>query len=112
MKRYQVKGDDLINRLWQQAELEPDTCIFEDLAEWLDRDVRHQTFFEGEEAPFKDLEDQWLDITIDTKGIDWIICKDINQVGNHVPVYTDRWTDDWEIAEVVELMEFLEEWEV
>jgi len=22
-----------------------------------------------------------------------------------------RWTDDWEIAEVVELMEFLEEWE-
>ena len=85
---------------------------FEDLAKWLDRDVRHKKLFKDEEPPFKNLEDQWLDITIDTEGIKWVICRDINDVGDHVLAYTDRWTDDWEVAEVVELMEFLEEWEV
>lgn len=112
MKRYQVKGKELINSLWEQTELEPNTCIFESLAEWLDHDVRNQTFFKREKPPFKNLEDQWLDITIDTKGIKWIICKDINEVGNHVPAYTDRWEDGWEIPEVLEFIEFMERWEV
>ncbi|MFW5988135.1 MAG: hypothetical protein ACOCQA_01710 [bacterium] len=109
MKRFQIKGQKLLKRLWEQIELEPKTLIFEDLAEWLDTDVRYKQFFEGEEAPFKNLEDQWLDITIDTKGIKWIICEDINQVGNHNPAYIDRWEDGWEIPEVLEFIEFLEQ---
>ena len=46
-----------------------------------------------------------LDITV-------IIITIIKEVGNHTPTFTDRWEDDWEVAEVVEFIEFMEKWEV